>query len=398
MSFIPWGIDDLFSGRQRTTRPYSVFACGTLPWRLYATPATRAQYLAALRDVLDTVWDAPTILLEIDRMQALLAPLGSDAGFPGRLDPIRAFVTNREAQLRAELAAGDPVWPYAAGEPSCRIDLGTITATLSTPAGARSACSMSARGSMSGTIAGVDVTTATVFDRAGVDAEGKGALQLLGRLPDGTLRGDLRDRLEPRRRRARHPRDRSAQRRRGDDVLRSRDRHRAGRRPAVARDADLDPGGDHAGRADRRHRDRSGDRAVARDHAAAVHRRLIARYGAAMSSDRPALVAAVVRALDDTEREYAQMPFFVRPMVRRGFEKRTGHDLAGWRALLARVGDRPAPELDRPLAALAEHYRGAPERARRGMGARPDELREVEARSTARAAAVEALRAAVVAA
>jgi len=117
-----------------------------------------------------------------------------------------------------------------------------------------------------------------------------------------------------------------------------------------------------------------------------------------MSSDRPALVAAVVRALDDTEREYAQMPFFVRPMVRRGFEKRTGHDLAGWRALLARVGDRPAPELDRPLAALAEHYRGAPERARRGMGARPDELREVEARSTARAAAVEALRAAGVAA
>ena len=34
MSFIPWGIDDLFSGRQRTTRPYSVFACGSLPWKL----------------------------------------------------------------------------------------------------------------------------------------------------------------------------------------------------------------------------------------------------------------------------------------------------------------------------------------------------------------------------
>ena len=48
-----------------------------------------------------------------------------------------------------------------------------------------------------------------------------------------------------------------------------------------------------------------------------------------MSSDRPALVAAVVRVLDDTEREYAQMPFFVRPMVRRGLEKRTGHDVAG---------------------------------------------------------------------
>lgn len=183
MSFIPWGIDDLFSGRQRTTRPYSVFACGSLPWKLYATPATRAQYLAALRDVLDTVWDAPAILLEIDRMQALLAPL-ADAGFPGRLDPIRAFVTNREARLRAELAAGDPVWPYPAGEPSCRIDLGTITASFNASWGTLGMFGGS--GSMSGTIAGVDVTTATVLTAAGVDAEGKGALQLLGRLPDGT--------------------------------------------------------------------------------------------------------------------------------------------------------------------------------------------------------------------
>lgn len=182
MSFIPWGIDDLFSGRQRTTRPYSVFACGSLPWKLYATPAPRAQYLAALRDVLDTVWDAPTIIAEIDRMQALLAPL-ADAGFPGRLDPIRAFVNGREAQLRAELAAGDPVWPYPAGEPSCRIDLGTITATFNASWGTLGMFGGS--GTMSGTIAGVDVTTSTLLTGAGVDAEGKGALQLLGRLPDG---------------------------------------------------------------------------------------------------------------------------------------------------------------------------------------------------------------------
>ncbi|MBL8620398.1 MAG: CotH kinase family protein [Myxococcales bacterium] len=182
MSFIPWGIDDLFSGRQRTTRPYSVFACGSLPWKLYATPATRAQYLAALRDVLDTVWDAPAILLEIDRMQALLAPL-ADAGFPARLDPIRAFVNGREAQLRAELAAGDPVWPYPAGEPSCRIDLGTITANFRATWGTLNMFGGS--GSMSGTIAGTDVTTSTLLTGAGVDAEGKGALQLLGRLPDG---------------------------------------------------------------------------------------------------------------------------------------------------------------------------------------------------------------------
>jgi hypothetical protein len=34
------------------------------------------------------------------------------------------------------------------------------------------------------------------------------------------------------------------------------------------------------------------------------------------------LFDAVHRALDETEAEYAQLPFFVRPLVRRGFEKR----------------------------------------------------------------------------
>src|SRR4051812_19779761 len=94
-----------------------------------------------------------------------------------------------------------------------------------------------------------------------------------------------------------------------------------------------------------------------------------------------ALVAAVERALDETEREYAQMPFFIRPMGRRGFVKRTGHDFAEWRALLQA---RDA-KLRTALPALAEHFRGAPERARRGMGATAAQLQIVEERSRQRA-------------
>jgi len=108
------------------------------------------------------------------------------------------------------------------------------------------------------------------------------------------------------------------------------------------------------------------------------------------------LIAAVQRALDATEAEYAQMPFFVRPMVRRGFAKRTGRDFAAWRALLADAARGTArPELPAALAALADHYRGAPERAKRGMGATAEQLRVVEERSRARAAAADALRAAL---
>jgi len=76
-------------------------------------------------------------------------------------------------------------------------------------------------------------------------------------------------------------------------------------------------------------------------------------------------IAAVRRVLDETEQEYRQMPFFVRPMVRRGFAKRTGHDFASWRALLDEaVQGRSPAALVPALAALAEHYRGAPARAK----------------------------------
>jgi hypothetical protein len=108
------------------------------------------------------------------------------------------------------------------------------------------------------------------------------------------------------------------------------------------------------------------------------------------------LFAAVEAALAETEAEYAQMPFFVRPLVRRGFVKRTGRDFAAWRALLAaaRRGERTR-ELALALAALAEHYRGAPERARRGMGATPAQLSIIEQRTAARAAAAVALASAL---
>lgn len=187
IQFIPWGIDALFTGRERTTRPYSVFACGSLPWRLYAAPATRAMYLAALRGVLDTVWNPSTIIAEIDRLEALLRPLADpqDTGdFAARIARVRAFVMTREDRLRAELAAGDPVWPYPAGDASCRISLGTITANFATTWGTLNTFNVGS-GSMSGTISGTSVATSAVFAGAGTDPEGKGAMQLLGRLPDG---------------------------------------------------------------------------------------------------------------------------------------------------------------------------------------------------------------------
>ncbi len=102
------------------------------------------------------------------------------------------------------------------------------------------------------------------------------------------------------------------------------------------------------------------------------------------------LTAEVRKILAETEAEYAQMPFFIRPMIKRGFAKRTGMDLAGWRVRLETVKS-PDASLRKALLALAEHYRGAPERARKGMGATAEQLAEIEVRSRKRAETVTAL-------
>jgi hypothetical protein len=107
-------------------------------------------------------------------------------------------------------------------------------------------------------------------------------------------------------------------------------------------------------------------------------------------NDLATMTTAVRKILAETEAEYAQMPFFIRPMIKRGFAKRTGLDFAGWRIRLETVKP-PDAALRKSLLALADHYRGAPERARKGMGATAEQLIEIEIRSRKRAETVTAL-------
>lgn len=94
------------------------------------------------------------------------------------------------------------------------------------------------------------------------------------------------------------------------------------------------------------------------------------------------LSSRLVDAIDATARDLDRMPFFVRPMVKRGFAKRTGRSLGQWRDLASQVrhatlsspdiGDallalRRHPNLRVDLEVLAKDYRDAPERARRAM-------------------------------
>lgn len=122
-----------------------------------------------------------------------------------------------------------------------------------------------------------------------------------------------------------------------------------------------------------------------------------------MTQDPVTLVAALRNILEDTGRDFSSMPFFVRPMVRSGFTRRTGQSLEEWQRLAsalalevkpdtgpAQVRERH-PRLREQLEQLAENYRTAPERASKGMGALAGTLQRVQESSRRREEAVRAL-------
>lgn len=119
LHFLPWGADQVLLDRnpvQGDDAPTSVYATGFLAYRLYQLPEGRMRYLAATRDLLDTVWDAPWITGEIDRMAALIGPDIASQDFAPELMRRREFVMNRAAAVRADLGAD---WPYELRAPFC---------------------------------------------------------------------------------------------------------------------------------------------------------------------------------------------------------------------------------------------------------------------------------------
>jgi hypothetical protein len=131
IAFMPWGADQLFSDI-----PSSIVASSSrslLPNKLMLHDASRAEYIAAMTEVLDTVWDDDDALAEIARMENLISasvPSDQQAAFQDDLALLRTTITGREGRLRsklAELSAGD-----AGGlmEPLCFTKNGGITGTF----------------------------------------------------------------------------------------------------------------------------------------------------------------------------------------------------------------------------------------------------------------------------
>lgn len=187
--FIPWGIDSLFGTRIRSTRPESVYACGSLPWRLYDHPETKATYLGRLRELLDTNWDESAILSQITAMRELIEPFADPENtgeLAAEIAKVSEFVNARRAVLLAELDPVSPVWPFEDGEASCVISAGTISGTFTTEWDSLDNFA-AGTGTTTGTVAGISVDSSDGFSSAGLDEDGKGVIRLFSQLPDGTF-------------------------------------------------------------------------------------------------------------------------------------------------------------------------------------------------------------------
>lgn len=134
--FIPWGIDAIFLRFESFGSDTSLVALNNtaLTRRLWSIPDQRQRYLDTLQEMLDTVWDEDALLAEVDRMEALTAPLAlpDDGWREAELVNVREFITTRQAELEAAIAAPMPEYDIPLREGICLVESGTLRVDFDT--------------------------------------------------------------------------------------------------------------------------------------------------------------------------------------------------------------------------------------------------------------------------
>jgi hypothetical protein len=192
---IPWGADVTF----RTpvdpvgAAPVSVMAASAAPWRLYRVAEGRDRYVARLRAVLDEIWDEDALVAEVDRMQALIAPIADPDGSQGvaaSVDEVRTFIRGRREAITRELDAGPPPWDAPLPDPPCFDTVGEASGTLATRWGTAGGDAFTrGDGTLAATVAGVPLDVVDVGSTAGWDPADPARAQLVAvaALADATV-------------------------------------------------------------------------------------------------------------------------------------------------------------------------------------------------------------------
>jgi len=205
--FVPWGTDGTMVlvapaiGGGVPGTPMSVFANSAITARLYGDAPTRDDYVARLRELLDTVFDETALLGEIDRMEALVGDIADPFGTGGHaaaVEDVRSFVRARAGQILDEIASGPVAWDQPLRDPICFDAVGHVTGTFDTTWGTLADPNPFATGT--GTLdaewGGAPVEVTLVGSKAGWDPNAvpedpRAQVQIVVALPDGNFAGAL---------------------------------------------------------------------------------------------------------------------------------------------------------------------------------------------------------------
>ncbi len=186
--FLPWGVDGTLGPNSNASNPDSVMAFSALTNRLYAIPAARDRYYAALDQLLASAWNPAALTARVAAIGAAADPWLTPAERTARAS-VAGTATNminaRAGKIAAARAGGPPSWTLPMRSLPCRVAVGKVSGTFSTTWGTI-AQDPFASGTAAFTlvIGGVTTTVSAAGARAG--ATGFGRVQLVGDV--GSLR------------------------------------------------------------------------------------------------------------------------------------------------------------------------------------------------------------------
>lgn len=134
MSFIPWGVDGVFSAEDnffkgKGPRPAGISAASKLSFALLNDPEGKRRYEATLRSLLNQVWNVESLQKNLESLRALAGPEVLESSYQS----IEKYIAERGSQIRAELDGGPLSWPLPYIEKKgCLNLLGSFEASFST--------------------------------------------------------------------------------------------------------------------------------------------------------------------------------------------------------------------------------------------------------------------------
>ena len=193
--FMPWGIDTILSegypiASLNPSANKGMFAYSAITRRLVDIPEMRDRYLAQIQTLLSTVWNEPAILDEIDRMEALLAPVAGDLSNATR--SVRDFVMEQRALIAQALGNELPAFPPLTIFDFCLVENGAVSGAFAATWGTAGSAQPLQTGaaSMRGNVAGVALQTVRGGADAGLATDRpnphEGFLNLYFQLPGGS--------------------------------------------------------------------------------------------------------------------------------------------------------------------------------------------------------------------